>query len=243
MSWFLVFVGFSLLIILHEAGHFAAAKAVGMRVERFFLFFPPKLVSKRRGETEYGIGAIPLGGFVKITGMNPDEELPPEVAPRAYYHQPVWKRIVVIGAGPAVNILLAFLILFFLAFNAEKATTLEVSKVEAGTPAAKMLDVGDRLISVDGVRADPGDLKGSATLFSDTINSHRCAGRATTPKCRAATPVRLVIVRDGKRQVILAKPFYDPDTQRNRLGFGFQVGGLVADHTGPVGAADRSISF
>ncbi len=72
-----------------------------MRVERFALFFPPLIVKMRTGETEYGIGAIPLGGYVKITGMNPEEELPPDVAPRAYYHQPVWKRIVVIGAGPA----------------------------------------------------------------------------------------------------------------------------------------------
>ena len=104
MNWVLILLGFSALIVLHEAGHFFAAKATGMRVERFFLFFPPKLVSVRRGETEYGIGAIPAGGFVKITGMNPDEELPPEVAARGYYHQPVWKRIVVIGAGPAVNI-------------------------------------------------------------------------------------------------------------------------------------------
>ncbi len=79
MSWVLVILGFCLLVILHEGGHFVAAKAVGMRVERFFLFFPPKLVSKRIGETEYGIGAIPLGGFVKITGMNP-EELEPRAA-------------------------------------------------------------------------------------------------------------------------------------------------------------------
>ena len=68
----------ALLIVLHEFGHFAAAKAVGMRVERFSLFFPPTLCKVRRGETEYGIGAIPLGGYVKITGMNPEEELPPE---------------------------------------------------------------------------------------------------------------------------------------------------------------------
>jgi membrane-associated protease RseP (regulator of RpoE activity) len=71
--WFLVFAGFIVLIVLHEFGHFVVAKATGMRVERFFLFFPPKLVSIRRGETEYGIGLIPLGGFVKITGMNPEE--------------------------------------------------------------------------------------------------------------------------------------------------------------------------
>ena len=82
MTWVLAIGGIIMLVVLHEAGHFLAAKAVGMRVERFFLFFPPKLVSRKWGETEYGIGAIPAGGFVKITGMNPDEELPPEVAKR-----------------------------------------------------------------------------------------------------------------------------------------------------------------
>src|SRR4051794_12178255 len=115
MSWLLAFAGFSALIILHEFGHFIVAKKTGMRVERFSLFFPPLLVRKKIGETEYAIGATPLGGYVKITGMNPEEELPPDVAPRAYYHQPVWKRIVVIMAGPAMNVLIAFLILFGLA--------------------------------------------------------------------------------------------------------------------------------
>ena len=71
MSWLLAFLGFAALIILHEFGHFAAAKATGMRVERFSLFFPPLLAKIRRGETEYAIGAIPLGGYVKITGMSP----------------------------------------------------------------------------------------------------------------------------------------------------------------------------
>ena len=111
MSWFLAFAGFATLIILHELGHFAAAKAVGMRVERFSLFFGRTPLRFQRGETEYGVGWLPLGGFVKITGMNPQEEIPPEAAPRAYYRQPVWKRIVVISAGPAVNIVLAFVIL------------------------------------------------------------------------------------------------------------------------------------
>ena len=73
MTWVLVIAGFAALIMLHEGGHFVVAKLTGMRVERFFLFFPPKLVSIKRGETEYGIGMIPLGGFVKITGMNPEE--------------------------------------------------------------------------------------------------------------------------------------------------------------------------
>ena len=71
MAYVLAFLGFVALIILHEAGHFVAAKAVGMRVERFSLFFGPLLLKFRRGETEYGVGPIPLGGYVKITGMNP----------------------------------------------------------------------------------------------------------------------------------------------------------------------------
>src|SRR5215472_4352149 len=111
MSYFLAFVGFAALIVLHEAGHFTAAKAVGMRVERFSLFFGPMLVKFRRGETEYGIGPIPLGGYVKISGMNPNEDIPAEVVHRAYYRQPVWKRCFVILAGPAMNLLVAFVIL------------------------------------------------------------------------------------------------------------------------------------
>ncbi len=71
MSYVLAFLGFVALIILHEFGHFAVAKAVGMRVERFSLFMGPLLVKVRRGETEYGIGPLPLGGYVRITGMNP----------------------------------------------------------------------------------------------------------------------------------------------------------------------------
>ncbi|HYG96773.1 MAG TPA: site-2 protease family protein, partial [Solirubrobacterales bacterium] len=92
MSWFWIFVGFCLLIILHEAGHFFAAKAVGMRVEKFYLFFGPKLWSVKRGETEYGIASIPAGGYVKISGMSPDDELPEGEEHRGYYEQPVWKR-------------------------------------------------------------------------------------------------------------------------------------------------------
>ena len=98
-SYLLAFAGFAALVILHELGHFVAAKAVGMRVERFSLFFPPLIWrwSPKGSETEYAIGAIPLGGYVKITGMSPEEKMAPEVAPRAYYRQKVWKRIVVIA--------------------------------------------------------------------------------------------------------------------------------------------------
>ena len=149
MSYVLAAAGFAALIILHELGHFMAAKAVGMRVERFYLFFPPAIAKFRRGETEYGIGAIPLGGFVKISGMNPDEELPPEVAHRAYYRQPVWKRIVTIAAGPAMNLLIAFVLLFALAFGARQLND-TVGEIVAGSPAAAHLQTGDRILAVDG---------------------------------------------------------------------------------------------
>ena len=229
MSWFLAFAGFAALIILHEAGHFVAAKAVGMRVERFFLFFPPKIWSFKRGETEYGIGAIPLGGFVKITGMNPDEELPPEVAPRAYYHQPVWKRIVVIAAGPFVNLVIAFVILYFLAFDVTEPTS-EVESIATGTPAAQVLEPGDQIVAVDGVR-------GELTELRDQIATHECAGEPVDG-CQAATAAELTVIRDGRETMIDVRPEYDAEAGRPLLGFRY---GTQPLDPGPIGAAEWSV--
>ena len=220
MNWVLIFVGFSLLIVLHEAGHFFAAKATGMRVERFFLFFPPKLVSVKRGETEYGIGAIPAGGFVKISGMNPDEELPPEAAGRGYYDQPVWKRIVVIGAGPAVNILLAFAILFVLALGIGKPNQ-SVGKVFPDTPAAAAkLKPGDRILAVDGERYSRLDSEARLERFRDEVASHRCPGKQVDG-CRAATPVMLTVRRGGDVREVTVRPEYDAEAERTLIGFGY----------------------
>src|SRR6201984_1970400 len=166
MSYVLAFLGFVALIILHEFGHFAVAKAVGMRVERFSLFFGPLLLKVRRGETEYGIAPIPLGGYVKISGMNPHEEIPPEVVPRAYYNQPVWKRIVVILAGPAMNLLIAFVIVWALVISAGQPATShgqpvlnkDVAAVATKSPAASVLKPGDRIVSVDGVTGSAQDV-------------------------------------------------------------------------------------
>jgi regulator of sigma E protease len=159
VSWFLAFAGFALLIVLHELGHFAVAKAVGMRVEKFSLFFPPTILSRKRGETEYALGAIPAGGYVKITGMNPNEDLPDEVRTRAYYSQPVWKRIAVISAGPLVNAVLAFVLLlvFFAAIGPETAST-KVGVIEKDYPAAEVLKPGDRIVSIDGRAVTAGDI-------------------------------------------------------------------------------------
>ncbi|HEU4944136.1 MAG TPA: site-2 protease family protein [Solirubrobacterales bacterium] len=233
MNWVLIFLGFSLLIVLHEAGHFVAAKATGMRVERFFLFVPPKVVSIKRGETEYGIGAIPLGGFVKITGMNPDEELPPEVAARGYYKQPVWKRIVVIGAGPAVNIVLAFAILYFLALGGEQPSQ-TIDQVLPKTPAAAAgLKPGDEILAIDGSRYLNREGEARIEGLRDEVALHRCAGKQVGG-CRAATPAILTVRRDGEVREIGVTPRYDSEVEQALIGFRY---GIEPAHRGAGEAA------
>jgi regulator of sigma E protease len=145
-------LGLALLIFLHELGHFLAAKAFHMRVERFYIGFPPAVVKRRWGETEYGVGSIPLGGFCKISGMSPEEELPNEVLPRAYFSKPVWQRNVTIFAGPFMNFVAAVAIMFvFLQAGGIQQPTLTVGQVVKGTPAAAaVLRPGDRLVAADG---------------------------------------------------------------------------------------------
>ena len=231
MSWILAFVGFCALIVLHELGHFAAAKWVGMRVERFSLFFGRPIWSVRRGETEYGIGWIPAGGYVKISGMNPHEELPEEVQPRAYFRQPVWKRLVVIGAGPLVNLVLAFLILAALFWaRGTVETTNVVESVERGSPAAGALEPGDRILAVDG-------REGELTVLSRQIGTHRCKGRPTDG-CRAETPAEIRIRRDGRVRTVELVPRYDEEARRTRVGFGFEARNV---DLGPGQASTQSL--
>ena len=224
MSYVLAFLGFSALIILHEGGHFVAAKAVGMRVERFSLFFGPLLLKVRRGETEYGIAPIPLGGYVKISGMNPREELPPEVVPRAYYNQPVWKRIVVILAGPAVNLVIAFVVVWALFMsNGEAVAVKRIGAVQSGSAAANVLRPGDQLVSVDGVTGSPDRLRAQ-------LATHRCPGPQVNG-CQAAEPARIVVRRDENLMTFSLRPRYSAVDKRPLVGFTFAAG------QSPVGAA------
>jgi len=220
MSWVYVFLGFCALILLHEAGHFAAAKATGMRVEGFFLFFGPTLWSFKRGETEYGIKSIPLGGYVKINGMNPEEEMPPGEEHRAYHRQKVWKRIVVAAAGPAVNIVLAFVILFAvfgiggLRDNHGKPVVAETSE---GSSAAKVLQSGDRIVAVDGHAYPKLDGEARIEKFGELIRSHACAGEPTEG-CAARTPAEVTVVRDGQTKTLEITPHYDAAEERMLMG-------------------------
>ena len=103
------FFALILVIVIHEAAHFAVARAFGIKVTEFFVGFGPKLWSRMRGETEVGLKAIPAGGYVKIAGMNPYEAVAPEDFPRTFGAKPIWQRSLVILAGPATHFVLAFL--------------------------------------------------------------------------------------------------------------------------------------
>jgi regulator of sigma E protease len=237
MNWLLIFLGFSLLIVLHEGGHFLAAKATGMRVERFFLFFGPTLWSFKRGETEYGIKAIPLGGYVKITGMNPEEDVPPLVESRAYYRQKVWKRVVVVAAGPAVNIALSFAILFFVYFFNAQQVDQQVGEIRTGTPAERVLQPGDRIVAVDGRSFSGLGQEERLERFGEQVASHECAGKQVDG-CLAATPVELKISRDGQVRTISVRPEYDQANGRALIGFSYSS---RPDEIGVGTAATRAV--
>jgi membrane-associated protease RseP (regulator of RpoE activity) len=164
-------------VSLHEAGHMATAKAFGMKVTRYFVGFGPTLWSFRRGETEYGVKAIPLGGFVKIVGMTPqDDDVDPADEPRAMWRFPLWKRTVVMSAGSATHFVLAFVALWLTAMfiglpnpalaNAESLPAYvrvtdcvivpnEARECQPGDPAgpAKQAGLrdGDKIIAFNGV--------------------------------------------------------------------------------------------
>jgi regulator of sigma E protease len=219
MTWLVVVGGLVLLVFLHELGHFLVARAVGSRPRSFYIGFPPALAKLERNGVEYGLGAIPLGGYVRIPGMNRPSgrdleaalspalreapqltaplrrvtraldrddfpaarealpELRQEVAatqltrlaarsaqralrdvdeatgPDAYWHQPTWRRIAIIAAGPLANVLIAFVIFFAVYMTGAPSQTpsTEVAVVSAGTPAAlAKLRPGDRVVAVDG---------------------------------------------------------------------------------------------
>ena len=263
MSWFLAFLGFAVLVIFHELGHFAAAKAVGMRVERFSLFFPPKLFGIRRGETEYMVGAIPLGGYVKITGMNPEEDLPPELKARSYSGSPVWKRIFVIAAGPFVNLVIAFLILFGIFWaQGRPIPGITVGELEPGSPAAQVLQKGDRLTGATLTRGgqtvtlqgDPGgkvsakQVERLQTALVTAIASGACdakvVGKAAggLPKVeQCATPGKVTVhyVRDGQAGSAPITPRFDDKLQRYRLGLAFEG---RREAIGPVTSSGEAVS-
>jgi membrane-associated protease RseP (regulator of RpoE activity) len=158
-------VALIVVIVVHELAHFGVAKAFGIKVTEFFVGFGPRLWSTRRGETEYGVKAIPAGGYVKIAGMNPYEEIAPEDLPRTYGAKPRWQRALVIVAGPATHFVLAFVLFAaWLGFVGEiplRSPILDgvATQLEGRTSpaAAAGLRVGDRIVAVDGIEDPTND--------------------------------------------------------------------------------------
>jgi membrane-associated protease RseP (regulator of RpoE activity) len=163
-------VGILASIMIHELGHFATARHYGMKASRFFLGFGPTLWSTRRGETEYGVKALPFGGFVKLDGMTALEPIDPADADRAFYKQPAGRRLVVLCAGSFTHFVMAILLVFGIIaatgvdpLNAQPTTTIDqVEKcvpINAGAaactakdpqaPAYGRLHAGDRVVAVN----------------------------------------------------------------------------------------------
>ncbi|MFP5352246.1 MAG: M50 family metallopeptidase [Actinomycetota bacterium] len=193
----LFIVAILVVVMIHEAGHLIVAKVFGFKATKFFVGFGPPLWSFTKGETEYGIAAIPAGGFVKIVGMNPYEEVAPEDEPRSYPNKPAWQRALVLVAGSATHWVVAFVILVIttmtIGFPTNQGTN-EVALVEGRiegdlAPAAEAgLKPGDVIVEIDGRE-------------TQNWNDTRAAIRATEP----GETMQLVVERDGERMELSAR--------------------------------------
>ena len=145
-----------LSVALHECGHMWVARATGMKVRRYFVGFGPTLWSTRRpnklGETEYGLKAVPLGGFCDIAGMTSVEELAPDERPYAMYRQKTWKRVAVLAAGPGMNFVIGFVLIYAIAIiwglpNLNQPTTAMVGETSCVKSEVSQGELGDCLVS------------------------------------------------------------------------------------------------
>ncbi len=151
------FIGFiillGILIFIHEFGHFIVAKMLGVKVLKFSLGFPPAMIQRKWGETEYILSWIPLGGYVKLLGEDPEakEEIPPEDIPRAFTSKPLWAKMSIIVAGPLFNYLLAIVLLCIGYLAGWPVLTSEVGKIMENSPAQSVgLKPGDMVTAIDG---------------------------------------------------------------------------------------------
>ncbi len=204
LGWVIFIVALLFSVMLHETGHFVTAKKFGMKVTQYFVGFGTTLWSTRRGETEYGIKVLPLGGFVKIVGMTSMDEVDPADEPRSFRRHPAWQRLVVLFAGSFMHFVLAFVLLFLLAavIGLDNNNTTQLGPVSPCVPAtakafssgtctaadapspakAAGLRAGDKVVSFDGKPVSTWTALGND--IRDTA-AHRS--------------VPLVVLRDGHR--------------------------------------------
>jgi membrane-associated protease RseP (regulator of RpoE activity) len=207
--WWLVFVvGVLIAIFLHELGHFMTARWTGMKATQFFIGFGPRLWSFRRGETEYGVRALPLGAFVRIVGMNNMDDVDPQDESRTYRSKSYPRRMLVITAGSLMHMILAVVLLFTVYVADGEITGVDgVSVVEVldGSPAAAAgLRADDRIVTIDGtVLQQPGDLSQTvqAAAPGDVLDLTVQRGDATL-----AVPVVLAANTDAESP-LFGKPY------------------------------------
>ena len=213
----------AVVIMLHELGHFTAAKLSGMKVSEYFLGFGPRLWSIRKGETEYGIKAIPAGGYVRILGMNNLEQVDPRDEPRTYRQASFPKRFAVAVAGSSVHFVLALLsvwALFAFAHQGRATTTIgQLVPVSGVSPAqAAGLQPGDRIVSYDG---HPASWSGMHTYIES----------------RAGRPITFVVDRHGRHVTLVATPA-DESTVLDPTGTPYS-----ATHTGFLGVSPTGANY
>jgi membrane-associated protease RseP (regulator of RpoE activity) len=207
----LALVGLIVVIMIHELGHFLVARRFGFKIEEYFLGFGPKLWSMRRGEIEYGVKAVVVGGYVKIAGMNPYQPVPPEDIPRAYGSKPPWQRALVIFAGPATHFLIAAIL-----FGAWVGIT-HVDQYGAGGPpritsVLATLNGNPSPASVAGLR--PGDRivrVGPVTdLSGDALSNYTTA--------HIGEPISVTVRRGAQLQTVTATPVAAPGSDGTTIG-------------------------
>ncbi len=148
-TFFVPILVLCVLIFVHELGHFLVAKKLGVGVEKFSLGFGPKIFGKKMGETEYLISAVPLGGYVKLTGEDPDEEC--EDREHSFTEASVWRRLAIVSAGPFFNLLFAVLIFTLVYMLGVPSLSSVVGKVRIESPAIKAgLKANDKIVAIDG---------------------------------------------------------------------------------------------
>jgi len=193
------------MIFMHELGHYLTAKAAGMKVTEFFLGFGPRLWSFRRGETEYGIKAIPAGAYVRIIGMSNLEEVDPSEEDRTYRQKPYWRRMSVAVAGSTMHFLMAIVLFFGVVTvignpdpTSSRWTIAALTEDSAADAAG--LELGDRILSVDGNRFDTFD------AMSDYLREN--PGRDVT----------ITVERDG-RELALETTLGSTNDRGEEVGF------------------------
>jgi membrane-associated protease RseP (regulator of RpoE activity) len=210
-----IIFGIVALIMLHEAGHYFTAKRAGMKMTEFFLGFGPRVWSFRRGETEYGVKAIPAGGYVRIVGMSNLEDVDDEEESRTFRHATFGNRLTVILAGVSVNLILAFVLIYAAILGRGLPDTLQ-AKVEQVLPdspaAAAGVRNGDRIVGIDGQRLD--------------VN--RDIGQALSD--RVGQPTTLVVERDGGTTTLTAVPKERSASDKSGI-IGVSVSQSVASYT------------